>query len=85
MPSRLGSGYHREMELYPGLELSIFHETYNDLTTRAPENQHLVQFNVHLSGVNDSADYVLIDAEQSYIGGSGIQRCLKVFIPRSQP
>lgn len=28
VPSQLGSGYSREMELCPGLELAIFHTTY---------------------------------------------------------
>ncbi len=85
MPSQLGSGYHREVKLYPGLELCIFNETYDDLTVRALENQHLVQFKVHLSGVEDSGDYMLIDTAQSYIGGSGIQRSLTVFVPKFQP
>jgi AraC-like DNA-binding protein len=85
MPSQLGRGYCREMELYPGLELCIFNETYSDLTIHATENQHLVQFKVQLSGIEDSGDYMLINAQQSYIGGSGIQPCLTVFIPRSQP
>lgn len=85
VPPLLGSGYHREIELYPGLDLCIFRETYCDLTIQALENRHLVQFKVHLSGVEDSGDHVLINAAQSYIGGSGIQRSLTVFIPRLQP
>jgi len=85
VPLQLGSGCGREIELYPGLRLWIFHETYNDLTFRGLENQHLVQFRVQLSGVEDSGDHVLIDAKRSYIGGSGIQRRLTVFTPRSQP
>ncbi|MBE9180611.1 helix-turn-helix transcriptional regulator [Oculatella sp. LEGE 06141] len=85
MPPLLGSGYRREIELYPGLELCVFNEIYNDLTLRALENKHLVQFKVHLSGVEDSGDYMLIDAAQSYVGGSGIQRRLTVFMPKFQP
>lgn len=85
VPPLLGYGYHREMELHPGLELCIFNEAYNDLTWRSPESQHLVQFNVHLSGVADSGDFVLLNAEQSYIGGSGIQRSFQTFTPQSQP
>jgi AraC-like DNA-binding protein len=74
MPSQLGSGYYREIELCPGLELAIFNETYHkDLTFRGVEHQHLVQFMVHLSGVIDSGSFLYQDATQSYIGGSGIQ------------
>jgi len=86
VPSRLGSGYQREMELYPGLELCIFNKTYyNNLTVRVPENRHLVQFMIVLSGVSDGGDLVLINAEQSYVGGSGMQRIHRVFTPQSQP
>jgi AraC-like DNA-binding protein len=74
MPSELGSGYRREIELCPGLELATFSETYHeDLTFRGVEHQHLVQFMVHLSGVVDSGSFLYQDATQSYIGGSGIQ------------
>ncbi|MCU0571105.1 MAG: hypothetical protein MUF49_31640 [Oculatellaceae cyanobacterium Prado106] len=83
LPSQLGNGYSRSIELCPGLELSIFHETYQDLTVREPEKPHLIQFKVLLSGIEDSGDHVLINAEQSYIGGSGMQRSLTVFMPRS--
>jgi AraC-like DNA-binding protein len=86
VPSQLGSGYAREIELCPGLELRIFNETlHENLTLRGTENLHLVQFKVLLSGVEDSGDYVLINAEQGYIGGSGIQRGLTVFAPGMQP
>ncbi|NJR51917.1 MAG: hypothetical protein HC780_22410 [Leptolyngbyaceae cyanobacterium CSU_1_3] len=81
MPPPLGSGYHRDMELHPGLELSIFNATYHDVTVRVPENEHLVQFMVHLSGVIDSGDFLYQDANQSYIGGSGIQRAVAAFNP----
>jgi len=77
VPSQLGHGYHREMELCPGLELAIFNETYHeDLTFRGVEHQHLVQFMVHLSGVVDSGSFLYQDATQSYIGGGGIQRAV---------
>ncbi|AFY89078.1 MAG: HTH-type transcriptional activator RhaR [Chroococcidiopsis cubana SAG 39.79] len=85
VPTLVGSGYSRDIKLYPSLELCIFHETYRDLTIKVPENRHLVQFKVLLSGVEDSGNHVLIDAKQSYVGGSGIQRRLKVFLPQSQP
>ena len=85
VPTLVGSGYSRDIKLYPSLELCIFHETYRDLTIKVPENRHLVQFKVLLSGVEDSGNHVLIDAKQSYVGGSGIQRRLKVFSPQCQP
>ncbi|ESA35150.1 transcriptional family [Leptolyngbya sp. Heron Island J] len=72
-PSKLGSGYNREMELCPGLELCIMDITSHDLTVRVPENNHLVQFSVLLSGTCDSGDHLQLNAHQSYVGGSGIQ------------
>ncbi len=85
VPSQLGHGYHREMELCPGLELAIFHETYpKGLTFREVENQHLVQFMVHLSGVVDSGSFLYQDATHSYIGGSGMQRAV-VNVHSDQP
>lgn len=77
VPSQLGHGYQREMELCPGLDLAIFHETYpKGLTFRGAENQHLVQFMVHLSGVVDSGSFLYQDATHSYIGGSGMQQAV---------
>lgn len=86
VPAALGSGARREMELAAGLELCVFNETYReDICCRGVENDHLVQFKVLLSGVEDSGDHVLINGSQSYIGGSGRQLCLTVFSPQSQP
>ncbi|MCU0565698.1 MAG: AraC family transcriptional regulator [Oculatellaceae cyanobacterium Prado106] len=86
VPSQLGRGYIREIELCPGLELAIFHETYaGDLVFRDVEHPHLVQFMVHLSGVVDSGDFLYQDATQSYIGGSGIQPAVANFHRANQP
>lgn len=85
VPFQLGSGYNRVIELCPGFDLCIFNKTHRDLTLRVPENRHPVQFRVLLSGVSDSGDFLLIDAAQSYVGGSGIQRSHRVFTPQSQP
>jgi len=85
VPPQLGSGYSREIELHPGLKLYIFNETYHDLTFRGIENSHPVQFEVLLSGVEDTSDYLLLNAEQSYVGSSGIQPCLTIFTSCSQP
>jgi len=85
IPSQLGYGYYRDMELCPGLELSIFHETYpKGFTCRGEEHPHLVQFMVHLSGVVDSGDFLYQDAAHSYIGGSGIQQAF-VGVHSDQP
>ncbi|WP_051038425.1 hypothetical protein [Gloeocapsa sp. PCC 7428] len=85
VPPLLGPAYYHIIELYPGLELFIFNKTYRDLTVCGLEKDHLVQFKVQLSGVEDSGDHVLINAAQSYVGGSRIQRSLTVFSPQSQP
>ncbi|MEM9903699.1 MAG: AraC family transcriptional regulator [Cyanobacteria bacterium P01_D01_bin.44] len=84
VPPQIGSGYHREIELQPGMELRIFNYTYRDVALRIPEDQHLVQFIVHLSGVADSGDLVYQDAYHSYIGGSGIQRSVTSFFAASE-
>ncbi|MGF1571424.1 MAG: helix-turn-helix domain-containing protein [Nodosilinea sp.] len=83
VPSQLGSGSHRVMELSPGLELRIFQETYTALSLRMAENQHPVQFMVYLSGGGVS-EVVYQDATQSYIGGSGIQRAYTHCYPEGE-
>jgi AraC-like DNA-binding protein len=86
LSSTLGSFYNREIELYPGLDLCIQHITHHqDLTVKVSENEHLVQFLVLLSGVVDAPDHVLMNAEQSYIGGSGIQPGHQYFLTQNQP
>ncbi|PSN12601.1 hypothetical protein C7293_19420 [filamentous cyanobacterium CCT1] len=86
IPSRLGNGYNRDMELCPGLELSIFHETYHeDLRFRGVEHPHMVQFMVHLTGVVDSGSFLYQDANQGYIGGSGMQPAVSNSHRANQP
>ncbi|MEO0828749.1 MAG: AraC family transcriptional regulator [Cyanobacteria bacterium J06635_15] len=87
-PPKLGNGHRREIELCPGLELSIFNFVRHDLTERVPENEHLVQFVACLSGMINSGDYLSgddlqISASQGYVGGSGIQPRHFVRTPRS--
>ncbi|MEO0537513.1 MAG: AraC family transcriptional regulator [Cyanobacteria bacterium P01_A01_bin.123] len=87
-PPKLGSGHTREIELCPGLELSIFDFVRHDLTERVSVNEHLVQFVAFLSGTIDSGDYLggddlQISARQGYVGGSGIQPRHFVRFPRS--
>jgi AraC-like DNA-binding protein len=85
VPSLLGNGYVRQIELSPDLNLCIYNETYDDLTIWEPDHQHLVQFMVSLSGVIDNRTHLgVINAKQGYVGGSGIQRGCGVFMPQSQ-
>ncbi len=84
VPPEMGSGYQREIEIQPGIELCIFNRTYRDVTIRLPESQHPVQFAVNLSGVVDSGNFLYQDSDWGYIGGSGIQRPVASFFPRSQ-
>ena len=83
VPSKLGSGYEREIELYPGLELLIIDILPHDLTLRCQENEHLVQFSAFLSGLFDSGDHLQVNPNQGYVGGSGIQPCLSVWTPET--
>lgn len=88
-PPTLGSGNTREIKLCPGLELCIFDNVWHDLTERVSENEHLVQFVAHLSGMINSGDYLSgddlqISANQGYIGGSGMQSSHFVRSSRSQ-
>ena len=86
LPSLIGHGYTREIELCSGLELSIFHQTLPDgLIYRGVEGPHLVQFMVYLSGVVDSGSFLYQDADHSYIGGSGIQQAFTGIYAANQP
>lgn len=52
MPSRLGSGHHRELTLSPGLDLSIICETlHGNVVQQISENQPPVQFAAPLTGL----------------------------------
>ena len=83
VPSALGSGHHRNLELCPGLDLCIIDRTARAMTQQVPENRHPVQFAAYLSGIFDSGDFLLLDADQGYVGGSGIQPRHSIASPRS--
>ena len=83
VPSKLGTGYERVVELCLGLYLSIIDTLPNDVTVQFPENNHPVQFAAYLSGVSNSGDYLQINSQRGYVGGSGIQPSHLVYIPRS--
>ena len=81
MPPQLGNGYSREVKLQSGAELCVFDSAYHEqVILRTPENQHLVQFVVHLSGTADSGDSAYHNSTRGYIGGSGIQRPIRTTI-----
>lgn len=84
LPPQIGNGYHRVIRLQPGIELDIFDCTYHDVALQISENQHPVQFMVHLSGILDSGDRLYQDANWSYVGGSGVQRSLTSFFSESE-
>ncbi|MEM7061855.1 MAG: AraC family transcriptional regulator [Cyanobacteria bacterium P01_B01_bin.77] len=84
LPTKLGTGHHRALRLAPGIELNVFEATYRDLCLRNPENQHLVQFEVLLSGAIDSGDFLYQDRQHGYVGGSGIQPAFMSFYAQSQ-
>lgn len=51
VPSCIGQGYTRQLELHPGVELEIWNYEYHDnLTIKAPVHDYLVQFFLLSSG-----------------------------------
>ena len=84
LPPQVGSGHHRVIQLQPGVELLIFNCTFRDVTIRMPENQHPVQFAVHLSGIVDGVGCPRLDPNWGYIGSSGVQRPWTSFFPELQ-
>ncbi|MEM9219566.1 MAG: hypothetical protein AAGD25_35205 [Cyanobacteria bacterium P01_F01_bin.150] len=80
LPTPLGVGNHRAIEVAPGMVLNVFEATYRDLCLRVPENEHPVQFEILLSGAIDSGDFLYQDPRQGYVGGSGIQQSFKSFV-----
>jgi len=51
VPSCIGQGYTRQLELHPGVELEIWnYEYHDDLTIKAPVHDHWVQFLLLSSG-----------------------------------
>ena len=86
LSSELGYGYNRTVALYPGLDMTIFHETWPDgLICHGFEAPHRVQFMVHLSGTVDTGSFLHQDADHSYIGGSGIQQAATSVHGGNQP
>lgn len=86
VPSCLGQGYSRSMELCPGLWLELLDQTfYQTWQLRAPAHDHMVQYLIYLSGYVTHADvHPTLDGHRSYFSGSGISPAVTVQYPRSQ-
>ncbi|MDM9382160.1 AraC family transcriptional regulator [Chlorogloeopsis sp. ULAP01] len=85
IPKRLGKGYTRKMELYPGLWLLILdYEYHDDVLIKIPEWDHPVQFCVLLSG--RCIDEYGGQSGEGYtcISGSGVQRKMLLKLPKSR-
>lgn len=85
LPTQVGSGHNRIIELQPGIELSIFGCTFHDVTLRMPENLHPVQFTVLLSGIVEGIEGPCINANLGLVSGSGMQRPWTSFFSGKQP
>lgn len=73
-PACLGRGYHRSMELLPGLWLDWSEqEFYQNWLLKVPVHEHLVQCCVFLSGELPGEErYPTLGGQRSYLSGSGI-------------
>ncbi|MDM9379795.1 AraC family transcriptional regulator [Chlorogloeopsis sp. ULAP01] len=79
MPSFLGSGYRKEIELHPELWLTIIDcELRDDYVLKRPSSNHPLQFGVLLSGIMKDDDCGWIGEKNTFISGGGIQRKMKV-------
>ncbi|MDV2998173.1 MAG: HTH-type transcriptional activator RhaR [Chroococcidiopsis sp. SAG 2025] len=79
MPSFLGSGYDRYIELHPQLELTIIdHEYRDDYVENRPASNHPLQFSVFLLGIIQDDERGWISERNTVISGGGIQREMKV-------
>lgn len=84
LPTAWGTGSYQALQLFSGMHLVIFEEQYRDICLKVPENQHLVQFEVLLSGAIDSGDFLYQSPRHGYVGGSGIQRSFTSLYSQSQ-
>lgn len=79
MPSFLGSGYHKRIELHPELCLTIIDYEYrDDYLLNRPASNHPLQFGVLLSGIVQDDESGWICERNTVISGGGIQREMKV-------
>lgn len=73
VPSCLGRGYIRNLELCPGLSLELLDQTFHQTwQLRLPVHEHLVQYHIYVSGYVTHADvHPTLDRHRSYFSGSG--------------
>ena len=81
LPTQVGSGYNRIIELQLEMELHIFSDTFHDCTLRMPKNQHPLQFTVYLSDAVEGANSPNMNKDFGLVSGSGMQRSWSVFSP----
>ncbi|MBW4646855.1 MAG: AraC family transcriptional regulator [Goleter apudmare HA4340-LM2] len=85
VPERLGWGYIRNMELLPGVWLSLSDwESHQNWSLKVPVHEHLVQSLVVLSGAIYDEVYPTLGGQRSYFSGSGISPAYSARYERSQ-
>ncbi|PSN08516.1 AraC family transcriptional regulator [filamentous cyanobacterium CCT1] len=73
VPKSIGRGYHRGMELSPGVWLSFAEASYQqDVRVNVPAHNHPIQIGVFLSGYLDCSIHPTLDDSRSYFSGSGV-------------
>ncbi len=84
VPKELGIGYHRVIEVYPELCLSIIdEECHHDLLIQIPVNQHPLEFFALAIGMFTDT-YGQVGGGHTVISGGGVQRKIDVFYRQSQ-
>lgn len=74
VPEQLGCGYHRSLELTPGLWLDFYqYKFHQDLMVKAPVHEHPIQIGIHLSGhIYFDAVHPSLSETCGYFSGSGM-------------
>ncbi|NJR48419.1 MAG: helix-turn-helix transcriptional regulator [Leptolyngbyaceae cyanobacterium CSU_1_3] len=73
VPTRLGQGYSRGMELSPGVWLNFNDVEYHqDFINKTPTHNHPIQIGIFLSGSFYCDIHTTFDETHSYFSGSGI-------------
>lgn len=73
VPEPIGCGYHRGMELSPGVWLSFSESRYyQDVKVHVPAHEHPIQIGVFLSGYLDCSIHPTLGGSCGYFSGSGV-------------
>ncbi|NJL41089.1 MAG: helix-turn-helix transcriptional regulator [Leptolyngbyaceae cyanobacterium SM1_4_3] len=85
-PERFGCGYDREMEVSPGVWLTLFDQKlHQSWCLKVSAHEHSVQYMVLLSGLRHYEEtYPTFGGERSYFSGSGISPSFTARYERSQ-